>query len=62
MLRKFRDKILFNDFYGIQVVTAYYIIGPKLASWINDKQQIKKFIRIGLRPVVCFAGLLTGGI
>ncbi len=61
MLRSFRDRVLVNTFAGKQFIAAYYVIGPKLAHWIEDKEVFKKIIRKGLDPVVWFAGRLVGG-
>ncbi|MCG2712961.1 MAG: C25 family cysteine peptidase [Candidatus Omnitrophica bacterium] len=60
-LRNFRDRVLVNTFTGKQFIAAYYIIGPKLSRWIEDKEDFKKIIRKCLNPIVSCVARLMGG-
>lgn len=55
-LRKFRDEILINSLWGNKFVEQYYIWSPPIASYLADKQVLKKMAEyLLLRP---FIGLL----
>ncbi|MFH1094184.1 MAG: CFI-box-CTERM domain-containing protein, partial [Candidatus Omnitrophota bacterium] len=60
-LRLFRDKVLVNTFSGKQFIAEYYVVGPKLAKWIEDKEAFKRIIRECLDPIARCAAMITGG-
>lgn len=43
--RKFRDVYLLTNPFGKQLVSTYYIFGPKLAEWIASSPIIKRWLR-----------------
>lgn len=52
VLCKFRDEYLLNHKSGKVFVGTYYGISPALARYIEDKELIKSFVRIILKPLV----------
>ncbi len=59
-LRDFRDRVLVNTFAGKQFISIYYAIGPKIAHWIDDKEDFKKLVRKCLDPIAGCAAMLMG--
>ena len=58
-LRKFRDQTLLTSALGKILVKLYYKISPVIASWIQDKQTIKMFLKFYLfRPLIRFLSKL----
>ena len=52
-LRKFRDEILSNTFFGKQVIKAYYLVSPSIANFIENKKSLKSLIKYAiLDPIV----------
>lgn len=51
-LRKFRDQYLLTNPLGKQFVSKYYQYSPPLADYIRERENLRKIIRIGLKPVV----------
>jgi hypothetical protein len=39
---------------GRKIVGLYYKLSPEVADFIRDKEQIKAFVRICLRPFVTY--------
>jgi hypothetical protein len=52
ILCTFRDKYLMTNPTGRKIVGLYYKLSPDVADFIRDKEQIKAFVRICLRPFV----------
>ena len=52
-----RDKYLVMNKMGRAFVFTYYTLSPKVADYIETKEGIKRFLRIGLRPSVKIGSL-----
>jgi len=58
VLRRFRDRHLVNNAVGRSLVDAYYKVGPKLASVIREREDLRAASRALLAPVVALVRLL----
>lgn len=58
VLRRFRDRHLVNNALGRSVVDAYYKVGPKLASIIQDRDDLRAATRTLLTPLVALVRTL----
>lgn len=58
VLRRFRDRHLVNNVLGRSFVDAYYTVGPKLASVIQDHEELRAASRALLTPLVALARML----
>jgi len=58
-LRKFRDQYLLTSQLGKLLVSKYYQYSPPLADYIRERENLRKIIRIGLKPLVKIADLLV---
>ncbi len=54
-LRQFRDAFLMKDNLGKNFVNCYYKYSPPVAKYIENKQTLKKIVRLALKPIVKFA-------
>jgi very-short-patch-repair endonuclease len=52
VLRRFRDQELEPNPIGERLVTLYYCTSPPLARIIARSKNMKKFVRISLKPIV----------
>ena len=59
VLSEFRDEYLLSNSLGRIFVGAYYKFSPRLAEYICERPALKKFIRIGLKPLVSFSEKLV---
>ena len=59
VLRQFRDQYLLPNEAGAVFVGFYYEYGPHLAEYISDDENLKSFVRTGLRPLIWFSELVT---
>jgi hypothetical protein len=57
-LRRFRDRHLASNTFGRLFVTAYGVVGPKLADFIRDSEALRAVSRAVLAPVVAAARTL----
>ncbi len=44
-LRKFRDNVLLENYFGRIFVKVYYCISPRFAKWLKNKKLINNFVR-----------------
>ncbi len=58
ILRTFRDQVLKTHFLGRKFIHFYYRHSPALATWLNDRPQIKPWIRIPLKILSNLASIL----
>jgi len=58
-LRKFRDQYLLTNQLGQLFVAQYYQYSPPLADYIRERENLRKIIRVGLKPVVKMAELVV---
>ncbi|MCP4649849.1 MAG: matrixin family metalloprotease [PVC group bacterium] len=61
ILRKFRDTCLSKVQSGRQFIQSYYLVGPHLATIINNNPSLKEFVRAYLQPIVNMAEYFTTG-
>lgn len=54
-LSDFRDEYLMANPLGRFFVRNYYKFSPQLAEYISQRPMLKKFVRIGLKPLVRFS-------
>ena len=55
ILRRFRDRYLYTNKPGKAFTALYYKHSPRIAEYIDDKDSIKAFMRIGLYPAIGFS-------
>ncbi|MEY4581345.1 MAG: hypothetical protein RL701_6048 [Pseudomonadota bacterium] len=55
VLRRFRDRHLANNVMGRGFVSAYYRVGPKLATFIREREALRSLTRVLLAPAVALA-------
>jgi hypothetical protein len=55
VLRRFRDRHLATNVVGRGLVSAYYRVGPKLASFIREREALRSLTRVLLAPAVALA-------
>ncbi len=56
----FRDKYLLKNKVGKKFVELYYRYSPTIAKYIRDKERLKAFIRVSLKPFVWLSKELVG--
>jgi hypothetical protein len=54
-LRRLRDRHLLGNPIGRALVSAYYSVGPELASTIRESETLRAIARTALQPVVALA-------
>jgi len=54
ILCKFRDEFLLKNSVGRVFVKIYYRVSPSVADFIRNKPVLRKIVRIGLKPLICF--------
>jgi transposase-like protein len=52
VLRRFRDAVLLRSMIGSTIVSAYYRLSPPIAERIRDSEQMRRFTRVLLRPLL----------
>lgn len=52
VLRKFRDSYLLRREWGQKFVDAYYTISPPIAKVIEKSENLRKIVRILLKPII----------
>lgn len=57
-LREFRDQYLLTNKLGQHFVSGYYEYSPGLAGYIEKKENLRKIIRIGLKPLIELSEIL----
>lgn len=59
ILSDFRDKYLLTNLPGKALVRFYYRTSPPIAKFISRRPLLKKFVRIGLKPVIKICRLIV---
>jgi len=55
VLRRLRDRYLMSHAPGRSLVATYYSLGPSIAAWISDDEDLRGLTRKALAPVVGLA-------
>lgn len=58
ILRRFRDEYLLTNQFGVLAVEQYERFSPFLADFIAENENLRKLVRIGLRPIIGILELL----
>ncbi|MEE9595274.1 MAG: CFI-box-CTERM domain-containing protein, partial [Acidiferrobacterales bacterium] len=59
-LRAFRDDYLLPNRIGRRFVELYYRYSPPIADYISQRQQLRRFVRVALIPLVALSKWLVG--
>ncbi|MCZ6731700.1 MAG: hypothetical protein O7B27_03975 [Gammaproteobacteria bacterium] len=59
-LRAFRDGYLLTNWIGRRFVELYYRYSPPIADTISQRQQLRRFVRVALMPLVTLSKWLLG--
>lgn len=58
ILRRFRDEYLLTNQFGVLAVEQYERFSPFLADFIAENENLRKLVRIGLKPIIGILELL----
>ncbi len=58
LLRDFRDQYLLTNYVGKIFVRFYYTYSPPIAQFIQDRENLKALVRIGLLPLIGMSFIL----
>ena len=59
-LRAFRDGYLLPNRIGRRFVELYYLYSPPIADYIGQREQLRRFVRVALMPLVALSKWLVG--
>jgi hypothetical protein len=58
-LRAFRDGYLLPNRIGRRFVELYYRYSPPIADYISQREQLRRFVRVALMPLVALSKWLV---
>ena len=52
VLRRFRDTVLLDNYFGRKFIDLYYTCGPDIADYLDSHESLKPVVRYVLNPVI----------